>query len=95
MTRYIRCRTWSVGKGRPLPAPSEGSGLVGIYVLGGVEDKLVDVEGVREMASHCGVEPVPVKGLAHDVMIDTKWEVAAKEMWNWLERIGLGDDLRS
>jgi len=55
-----------------------------VFVLGGDGDKVVDEVGVRETAAYYGAEPVVVPGMAHDVMLDTKWETAAERMAAWL-----------
>jgi len=67
----------------PLPAPpSDGPPAI---VVGAKQDKIVDSEAVFELARHWRVEPVVLDGVAHDVMLDTKWEVAATAVAAWLK----------
>lgn len=75
-----------VTKQVPLPAPAPGS-TPPVFVLGGEDDNVVDVPAVQELASYYGVEPLVIPGLAHDCMLDTRWQVAASELRGWLESL--------
>jgi len=55
-----------------------------VFVLGAEDDLIVDREGVQETAEWAGADPVFVASLAHDVMLDTRWEAAAQELEQWL-----------
>lgn len=76
--------------GRPLHVPS--------LVLRGTEDGVVDAEAAEELAGWAGsgadsaapptpVRRVEIEGLAHDVMLDVRWEEAARELAAWLETL--------
>ncbi|PNW83982.1 hypothetical protein CHLRE_04g213100v5 [Chlamydomonas reinhardtii] len=66
----------------PLPAPPATAPPA--FVLGGVEDKVVDTQAVEELARHYGTQPVLLPAVAHDCMLDTRWEQAAQELEKWL-----------
>ena len=54
-------------------------------VIGAEDDKVVDWEGVEETAGWLGVEGRRVEA-SHDVMLGGRWENAAYELLEWLER---------
>ncbi|KAG2426658.1 hypothetical protein HXX76_012969 [Chlamydomonas incerta] len=66
----------------PLPAPPPTAPPA--FVLGGVEDKVVDTDAVEELARYYGTRPVLLPAVAHDCMLDTRWEKAAQELEKWL-----------
>ncbi|GFR41648.1 hypothetical protein Agub_g2385 [Astrephomene gubernaculifera] len=66
----------------PLPPPPPHAPPA--FVLGGVEDGVVDPPAVEELAAYYGVKPVLLDNMAHDSMLDTRWERAAQELENWL-----------
>ena len=43
----------------------------------------LDPPGVQETARFCGVEPLVLRGLPHDVMLATGWKRAADEVIEW------------
>lgn len=53
-------------------------------------------EGVRESAAAYGTTAVILQGLAHDVMLDTRWEEAAKALEQWLQAaiVGRGEEVK-
>ena len=52
-------------------------------------DFVVDREGLEETAAWFDGELRVVDGLAHDVMLDAEWRVAADAIDDWLERNNL------
>eukprot|EP00899_Mesostigma_viride_P021652 jgi/Mesvir1/29489/Mv14030-RA.1 len=78
-----------VQKTVPLPPPPPLSECPPVLVLGAENDNLVDKEGVDELAAAYGVKPVIIAGMAHDVMLDTKWIMAADAIIKWLKDSGL------
>ena len=73
-----------VGEGRPVGKPDFPCDVI---VMGGAEDKVVDVEGLQETADYYGVTPVVLPDTAHDLMLDTRWEVAAQRLDQWLQTL--------
>eukprot|EP01024_Parvocaulis_polyphysoides_P045297 TRINITY_DN42325_c0_g1_i2.p1 TRINITY_DN42325_c0_g1~~TRINITY_DN42325_c0_g1_i2.p1 ORF type:complete len:358 (-),score=44.81 TRINITY_DN42325_c0_g1_i2:205-1278(-) len=55
------------------------------FVLGAVQDKIVDKEGVEETAKWLDVQPVFIDQMNHDCMLDTRWQEAAVSVQRWLE----------
>ena len=55
-----------------------------IFVLGGAADRFVPPDEVWRTATYYGVEPVIVPRLAHAVMREPRWEVAARALLTWL-----------
>ncbi|KAG2444041.1 hypothetical protein HYH02_009239 [Chlamydomonas schloesseri] len=66
----------------PLPPPPATAPPA--FVMGGVEDKVVDTVAVEELARYYGTQPVLLPAVAHDCMLDTRWELAAQELEKWL-----------
>lgn len=74
----------ALNKELPLPPlPAAAAGLPA-FVAGGVDDLVVDPLAVAEAAAYFGVQPVMWDGMAHDCMLDTRWERAAVDLWDWL-----------
>lgn len=83
----------------PLPAPSAAAARrAPALVLRGAQDGVVDAEAAEELARWCAssgegvgeatrTTRVEVEGLAHDVMLDVRWEEAARELAAWLEAL--------
>lgn len=69
----------------PLPAPPAHAPPA--FVMGGEDDTVVDVQAVQELAAYYGVQPVVLKRMAHDVMLDTRWEEAAAQLESWLAKL--------
>lgn len=68
----------------PLAKPAKGS-TPPVFVLGGEDDCVVDVEAVQELAAYYGVQPIVLPQLAHDSMLDTRWQEAAAALKDWLD----------
>jgi pimeloyl-ACP methyl ester carboxylesterase len=68
----------------PIPRPSAD---LRVFVVGGEEDFVVDVEGLRETAAWGNTEAVVLKRTAHDVMLDTRWEGGARALEGWMETL--------
>jgi alpha-beta hydrolase superfamily lysophospholipase len=76
-----------LNKELPLPRPSQAA-LAGLalFVGGGESDRVVDVPAVQEAAAWLGdIEARVWPGVAHDCMLDTRWETAAASILEWLE----------
>jgi len=71
-----------VNKQVPLPLPPAHAPPA--FVLGGEDDKVVDVQAVQELAEAYKVKPIILPKMAHDCMLDTRWEQAASELEKWL-----------
>jgi hypothetical protein len=56
-----------VNRSVPLPPPPPHAPPA--FVLGGEDDKVVDTEAIRELATAYRVAPVILPGMAHDVML--------------------------
>jgi hypothetical protein len=54
------------------------------FVLGGQEDRFIRPDAIRATATYYGVQPVVVPGLAHTLMLDPRWEDAARGLLAWL-----------
>ncbi|XP_078431352.1 alpha/beta-Hydrolases superfamily protein [Wolffia australiana] len=70
-----------------LPVPSVHRGFLEILVLGAGNDFIVDAEGLQETAKFYGVEPLCLDGVAHDMMLDSSWEVGAEAILSWLKNL--------
>ncbi|CAG9460474.1 unnamed protein product [Pedinophyceae sp. YPF-701] len=67
----------------PLPRPPPGAPPV--LVVGGADDNVVDLEAVEETGAHFQRSTtVVLEGVAHDSMIDVRWEDTAKAVEEWL-----------
>jgi hypothetical protein len=53
----------------------------------GQDDCVVDEEAVRELAAYYRVQPVLLPRLAHDCMLDTRWEQVAQRLEQWMEAL--------
>lgn len=60
-----------------------------VLILGAENDCVVDRECVYEIGKWFGngIEPVILSDMAHDIMLDTRWETAAGIMREWLDGI--------
>lgn len=69
----------------PLPRPPPSFDTPVLTMLGD-HDGVVDFEAAQETAQHFGqAEAVKLKGVAHDLMLDTRWQTAASTIQNWLK----------
>ncbi|GIL64659.1 hypothetical protein Vafri_18573 [Volvox africanus] len=66
----------------PLPPPPAHAPPA--FVLGGADDTVVDPQAVKELASYYGTKGILLQDVAHDCMLDTRWERAASELEAWL-----------
>lgn len=48
---------------------------------------LPPLQAVEETANYFNVTPILMEGLAHDCMLDTRWESVAQELEAWLKRL--------
>jgi non-heme chloroperoxidase len=55
-------------------------------VLGAEGDRVATAEDTRATAAHYDTEAVIVPGLAHMMMLERRWETAAKPLLEWLEQ---------
>ena len=68
--------------------PADGLESLPRFVGGGADDAIVDAEAVREAAAWLGLPPGAERlwaRTAHDCMLDTRWEGAARDVLGWLE----------
>ncbi|KAL3140785.1 hypothetical protein ABBQ32_005330 [Trebouxia sp. C0010 RCD-2024] len=56
-----------------------------IAVMLAGSDTLIMPQQVQASADYFGVEPITLSDLAHDVMLDTRWESAAASLHAWLQ----------
>ncbi|CAK0856661.1 unnamed protein product [Prorocentrum cordatum] len=69
-----------------LPVEAVPPGKLPVMVAGGDADVIVDREALEETARAHGVEAVILEGVAHDAMLDLKWEDTANAIADWIER---------
>jgi alpha-beta hydrolase superfamily lysophospholipase len=55
-----------------------------MFVLGGADDRFIRPDAIRGTATYYGVAPVMVPRLAHALMLDPRWEDAARALRDWL-----------
>jgi alpha-beta hydrolase superfamily lysophospholipase len=70
-----------------LPAPARVHALhadLPILVLGAADDHVFSAGEMRRLARAYGADLMLLPGLAHDVMLDTRWQHAANALWLWL-----------
>lgn len=82
---------------RQVPLPQPPPGGPPLFVMGGQDDCIVDVEALHELARWCSsgsnssgdgaVEAVVLPGTAHDLMLDTRWRAAAEQLQGWLDML--------
>ena len=58
-----------------------------VFVLGAADDLLFSPAEIEATAGAFGTDAVIVPDLAHDVMLDTRWEAAAGALLAWLDGI--------
>ncbi|MEW5318411.1 MAG: hypothetical protein WDW38_009635 [Sanguina aurantia] len=58
-----------------------------VFVMGSADDIVVDIPAVKELAQYYGCEPVVLPRLAHDCMLDTRWETAAAAIVAFLDAV--------
>lgn len=57
------------------------------FVLGGLDDRFIRPDAVRGTATYYGVAPTLVPKLAHALMLDPRWEEAARPLRDWLVKL--------
>mmetsp|Transcript_73560 Transcript_73560/g.137451 ORF Transcript_73560/g.137451 Transcript_73560/m.137451 type:complete len:379 (+) Transcript_73560:45-1181(+) len=65
-----------------LPVPAARK--VPVLVLGGTDDKIVDVQAMKETSEMHSAELELLDGLPHDAMLCTQWEASAKAIASWM-----------
>ena len=68
-----------------LPVPPQRQPGAPVLVVGAALDAVVDAQGVRDTAAAWGTTAVVMPRIAHDVMLDARWEEAARTLLTWLE----------
>lgn len=58
-----------------------------MFVLGGESDAFIPAGEVARTATYYGTTATLVPGLAHTVMLDTRWQDAAHPLLNWLQSL--------
>lgn len=58
-----------------------------MFVLGGLDDRFIRPDAVQGTATYYGVAPTMVPRLAHALMLDPRWEDAARPLRDWLLRL--------
>lgn len=74
----------------PLPEVQKDifiTGNVHAFVAGGENDMVVDIPAIHETARYFGTQPVTWSNMAHDIMLDTRWEQAAESLRRWLDDV--------
>lgn len=71
----------------PLPELPAAAKQVPSFVGGGTTDIVVDWPAVQETAAWFGVQPTQWQDMAHDCMLDTRWEEAAASLRSWVEKL--------
>lgn len=65
-----------------------------VMVLGAADDSIFTPKEIASTASGYDTEPVMISDLAHDVMLDTRWETAAAAVADWLGELPQSVDPR-
>lgn len=55
-----------------------------MFVLGGLQDRFIRPDALQGTANYYGVKPVLVPRLAHALMLDPRWEDAARPLRDWV-----------
>ncbi|GAB4816949.1 hypothetical protein N2152v2_003995 [Parachlorella kessleri] len=71
----------------PLPPLPAALSTLPAYVGCGDTDIIVDLPATEELAAWFGVQPVVWQEVAHDCMLDTRWEEVAASLQQFLEGI--------
>ncbi|CAL9106661.1 unnamed protein product [Musa textilis] len=70
-----------------LPVSPPTKGTVTLLIMGASDDFIVDTEGLQETARFYGVQAFCVEGVAHDMMLDSRWEKGAQTFLSWLQEL--------
>jgi pimeloyl-ACP methyl ester carboxylesterase len=57
-----------------------------LFVMGSHDDRISTASDVKATASLYGVTPTLLRGLAHMMMLEQEWKLAAEPLLEWLER---------
>lgn len=76
LAQYELLRRRSIG---PIAAP--------VLVIGAEHDALVPAGDVRRTAARFGVQPVWMRGMGHDVMLDAGWDRTLNVVLDWLDEV--------
>lgn len=71
----------------PQKLRAAGVPLPPAMVLGGLNDRVFNPEELRCTAGEWDTDPYLIKGLAHDVMLDDRWEKAVTLLEAWLRNV--------
>ncbi|KAL0052087.1 hypothetical protein WJX82_007721 [Trebouxia sp. C0006] len=58
---------------------------IGVMIAG--DDAVIMRHQVEANAAYFGVQPIVLEGVAHDLMLDTRWEQAAQTLHTWLQGV--------
>jgi pimeloyl-ACP methyl ester carboxylesterase len=58
-----------------------------MFVLGGLDDRFIRPDAVRATATYYGVAPTLVPKLAHALMLEPRWEDAARPLRDWMLKL--------
>jgi pimeloyl-ACP methyl ester carboxylesterase len=72
------------GKDMKQPVTLGPHTLPPVVAIGGADDGIVMEYQLRDAADFFGARAVVVPGLAHDLMLDTRWELAASILLEWV-----------
>ncbi|URE24186.1 Alpha beta hydrolase [Musa troglodytarum] len=70
-----------------LPVSPPTKGTVTLLIMGASDDFIIDTEGLQETARFYGVQAFCVEGVAHDMMLDSRWEKGAQTFLSWLQEL--------
>jgi alpha-beta hydrolase superfamily lysophospholipase len=56
-----------------------------LLAIGAANDAVISINDVKATAKAYGTEAVILPDIAHDVMLEAKWQVAADKILNWLK----------
>jgi alpha-beta hydrolase superfamily lysophospholipase len=57
-----------------------------VLVLGAAGDTLATPSDMRSTARHYGCEATMIDGVAHDMMLDVRWQKTADTILSWLRK---------
>ena len=66
---------------------SKGAISLPVFVLGAADDRIFTPSEVKATAAAWNTSAHLVPGLAHDVMLDTRWREAADRLLGWLDGV--------
>jgi len=66
-----------------------------MLVLGAQYDKLISPQEIRATARAYGTEPVIIRGMGHDMMLEPDWQVVADTIVDWLSNMTASEPTRS